>query len=202
MNILDAIADDKIFGQHFRGTSWQAWTAFLCALFALPMSDEQLATYQRFTGRTMPPSQPLNEAWLVCGRRAGKSYILAVIAVFLASFHDWRSYLGPGEVATIMLIAEDRKQARAIKRFISGLLRGAPMLAAVIVDETQEAINLNNRIAIEIHTASFRSTRGYTIIAALLDEVAIWPSDELAAEPDIEVIASITPGMATIPGAP
>ena len=54
------------------------------------------------------------------GRRGGKSFILATIAVFLACFKDWRSYLGPGERATIMIIARDRRQARVIKRFVSG----------------------------------------------------------------------------------
>jgi len=36
---------------------------------------------------------------------------------------------------------------------------------------------------IEIHTPSFRSTRGYTIIAALLDEVAFWPTTDDAVIP-------------------
>ena len=54
---------------------------------------------------------------------------------------------------------------------------------------------------IEIHIPSFRSTRGYTIIAALLDEVAFWPTTDDAADPDVEVIAALRPGMATIPGA-
>jgi hypothetical protein len=74
------------------------------------------------------------------------------------------------------------------------------MLRRVVEDETQETITLKNRVSIEIHTASFRSTRGYTIVAALLDEIAYWPSED-AAEPDIEVINAIKPGMATIPGA-
>jgi len=100
-----------------------------------------------------------------------------------------------------MVIAEDRAQARHIKRFISGLLRETPMLARMIEEETQEGIRLKNRVAIEIHTASYRSTRGYTVIAALLDEVAIWESNETAANPDFEVINAIKPGMATIPGA-
>ena len=38
-------------------------------------------------------------------------------------------------------------------------------------------------------------------MAALLDEISIWPCDELSAEPDVEVINSIRPGMATIPDA-
>jgi hypothetical protein len=35
----------------------------------------------------------------------------------------------------------------------------------------------------------------------LLDEVAIWETDERSAEPDVEVINAIKPGMATFPGA-
>jgi len=75
------------------------------------------------------------------------------------------------------------------------------MLASVLEEETNEAIRLRNRIVIEIHAASYRSTRGYTVIAALLDEIAIWESDETSAEPDVEIINAIRPGMATIPGA-
>jgi hypothetical protein len=40
---------------------------------------------------------------------------------------------------------------------------------------------LKNRIVVEIHTASFRTTRGYSIVPALLDELAYWPTDESAA---------------------
>jgi len=100
-----------------------------------------------------------------------------------------------------MIIAKDRAQARSIKNFISGLLRETPMLRRVIEEETAESIRLRNRIVVEIHTASYRSTRGYTIVAALLDEVAIWPTDETSSEPDIEIVNAIKPGMATIPGA-
>ena len=88
-----------------------------------------------------------------------------------------------------------------IMRFISGLLHETPMLKQVIEEETRERVQLRNRVIIEIHTASFRSTRGYTIIAALLNEISIWPTDETSAEPDIEVINAIKPGMATIPDA-
>jgi phage terminase large subunit-like protein len=156
--------------------------------------------FKQFTGRTVAPTGPLHEAWLVVGRRGGKSFILAVVAVFLACFRDWKPYLGPGEVGTIMILAKDRAQARSIKRFISGLLRETPMLSRVLAEETAEAIRLHNRVVIEIHTASYRSTRGYTLIAALLDEIAIWDTDETSAEPDVEVINAIKPGMATIPG--
>src|SRR5438445_1148349 len=165
------------------------------------MTPEQLAIYQEHTGRAAPPLAPLQEGWLVCGRRAGKSFILAVIAIFLACFRDWRPFLGPGEVGTIMIVAADRKQARVIMRYCLGLLKSVPMLAQLIEGETRETIALRNRVVIEIHTASFRTTRGYTVLAALLDELAYFPVDENASEPDTEIIAAIRPAMATIPGA-
>ena len=46
----------------------------------------------------------------------------------------------------------------------------------------QPSIALRNRVAIEVHTASFRSTRGYTIIAALLDEISVWPTDDTSSQ--------------------
>ena len=83
MNILQCLDDPKVFGAHFKSPTWDVWRVFLAALFALQMTPEQLQIYQKFTGRTTPPTSPLHEAWLVCGRRSGKSYILALIAINL-----------------------------------------------------------------------------------------------------------------------
>jgi hypothetical protein len=124
-----------------------------------------------------------------------------MIAVFLACFRDWRSFLGPGEVGTVMVIAADRKQARVIMRYVRGLITGVPMLAPLIEGETRESVVLRNRITVEVHTASYRTVRGYSIVAALCDELAYWPIDELASDPDVEVIAALRPAMATIPDA-
>jgi hypothetical protein len=99
-----------------------------------------------------------------------------------------------------MVIATDRDQARTIVRYIVAMLTEIPMLADLIDHHTQEGFDLRNRIRIEVHTASYRSTRGYTIVAALCDEMAFWPTDN-AANPDYEILTAIRPGMATIPEA-
>ena len=129
-----------------------------------------------------------------------RRFTLALIACYLAVFKDWRPYLGPGEIATVMVVAADRKQARAIMQFVKGLLKGSKMLASAIKHERAESIDLRNSVRIEVHSCSFRSTRGYTVVAALLDEMAIW-RDADAANPATEVLASIRPTMITIPGA-
>ena len=99
-----------------------------------------------------------------------------------------------------MVIAADRKQARVIFRYIRALLMRVPMLARMVERESAEAFDLNNSTSIEIMTASYRSLRGYTVISALLDELAFWPTDD-AAEPDVEIINAIRPAMSTIPNA-
>jgi hypothetical protein len=109
------VIDDSFAGLHrvalppaFAGNKVPRMTlgrAFLAALFGLAMSDEQLALYREATGRIVPPSAPSNEAWLVIGRRGGKWFVLAVIAVFLACFRDWRPYLGPGEGDVLVCVA-------------------------------------------------------------------------------------------------
>ena len=140
------------------------------------MDAEHHRIYTECTQRNDQPTEQASEAWLVCGRRSGKSFTLALIAVFLAAFKDWRPYLGPGERGTVMVIAADRKQARVIMRYVKGLLNAVPMLKQLIEAERQESVDLTNRVAIEVHTASFRTVRGYSIVAALLDEFAFWPT--------------------------
>src|SRR6185437_7719046 len=108
VNIIEAIIDQNLFGNWFKGDTWRAWIAFLCALFGLPLTDEQAAIFRKHTGRNTTPSQQVREAWLVVGRRGGKSLMAALVAVFLACFREYGKFLGPGERPTVMVIAADR----------------------------------------------------------------------------------------------
>lgn len=192
--------DPALFAPWFKAESWRAWQAFLGALFALPPLEDDLQIYQRHTARKNWPSAPAKQAWLVVGRRGGKSLMAALVAVFLACFRDYRGILTRGERGTVMVIAADRRQARVVLRYIAGFVTGIPMLALMVESQTQEAIHLANAVTIEVHTANFRLVRGYTVIAAICDEVAFWRSEE-SANPDKEILNGLRPGMATVPGA-
>jgi hypothetical protein len=198
VNIIQAMKDPGLFGRHFQGESWDPWRTFLKALFALEINEAEREAFNLHCGGRPLPSEPVREAWLVVGRRGGKSLIAALTAVYLATFKDYRPHLAAGERATIMAIAADRRQARVIFRYVSGFLE-SPMLSGLVEKQTQESIDLTNRVSIEIHTASFRSTRGYTLAACLADECAFWRSEE-SANPDTEIIGAIRPGLATLPG--
>lgn len=186
------------FLHYLEGDSWLAWRAFISALFGLVMDAAQEAIYRKCSNRTVLPSKPSREGWLVVGRRGGKSLISALIACYLATVRDYTRYLSPGEVATVMVIAADRKQARSVMRYISGYIHDSARLCGMVVAETKESITLSNRVVIEVHTASFRSTRGYTIAAVICDEIAFWRSED-SATPDTEVLNALKPAMGTIP---
>ena len=200
VTIVDTMLDSQLFGRWFpRIETWASWVVFLKAVFGLEMERTEEELFHRFTGRVKPPEK-VKEGWLVVGRRGGKSLIAALCAMFLACFRSYREHLAPGEVATIMVIAADRKQARTIMGYVRGFLEEVPMLRRMVVTSTKESIELSNRVTIEIHTSSFRSVRGYTLAAVICDEIAFWRSED-SANPDREILAAIRPGMATIPGA-
>lgn len=206
-NIIDAMRAPDAWGRYFVPEhSWRSWETVLRAFFGLPPEQGDLALYQRHTGRSEWPTEPCTELWLVCGRRAGKSRIVAAIAAYLAAWRDYSRYLAPGEWATIPVIAADRKEARTIMGYIAAFLdRPAVPVSVVAPDQikpTTEMLFLSNRTVIEIHTSSFRSVRGYTLVAAICDEIAFWRTDDSSRNPDREILRAIRPGLATIPGAP
>ena len=155
----------------------------------------------RLTGRTFPPGDAnisIREAWFIVGRRGGKSMTAALIAVYLTCCRTY--HLAPGERGVFMIIAADRRQGGVVKRYVSGLLHSVTPLKALVARETRDAIELTNGVVIEIHTASFRTLRGYTVVGAVCDEIAFWPTDE-SANPDSEILAALRPAMASVPQA-
>lgn len=199
MNILQALDAPEMFGPFFRGTSWDRWRVFLAAMFGLPMTDTEQAIYQHHTGRTAPPDAPAEEVGLICGRRGGKSRVLATIAVFLATVPDYSDRLAPGETPTVAVIAADKRQARAIFKYARGLLVNVPLLTPLLAGETAESLTLTNGVMIEVQTASFRAVRGYTLVAGVCDEVAFW-RDEASANPDEEILNALRPALGTLGG--
>ena len=80
--------------------------------------------------------------------------------------------LALGEVVTLPVIAADRHQVRTVLRYITGFLAEIPMLREMVANRVKESIELTNQVTIEVHTASFRTVRGYSLIAVVCDEIA------------------------------
>ena len=85
MNIIEALDAPELLGSavlEFDDPSWDRWKVWLKALFGLGMTKAEMEVFRYHTGRTSVPSGPFRDAVLICGRRSGKSRILALIAVF------------------------------------------------------------------------------------------------------------------------
>lgn len=197
-NIIKAIQNPKLFKPVFRDLkSWWSWLGLLKVFFGLALNKAELDLYHSSTGRKGRPQGEFKELWAIVGRRGGKSFISAVIAVYLALFFDYKKYLAPGESGVIQIIAADRAQAQVILKYIKGILNSNPVLFQYVKDELRERVDLTNGISIEVMSCSFRSIRGRTLVCAIFDEIAFWQSE--GASPDNEILSAVRPGMATIP---
>jgi hypothetical protein len=203
MDIIQTFRDMKLWGRWFKDQwdTWTAWFACLAAIFALKPTPGQLEIYQKHTGRKEWPKEQAREGWICVGRRGGKSIVSAICVLFIACFRNHSKFLAPGEVGTVAIIAADRRQARTILRYVNGFIDLIPMLRAMVTNRTADSISFNNDTVIEIHTCSFRSPRGYRLIAVVGDEIAFWMNTENSSNPDREIIAAVRPGLATTPGA-
>lgn len=199
LSIIDVCQDPDLFGPWFKGPTWTAWFVFLRVLFGLPLDEAGLQLFRTCTGRSAPSLLGYLEVSLIIGRRGGKSLILALIAAYLACFFDWRPFLTGGERASVVIIAADRRQATVIFKYLRAFL-SVPLLRGMIERETADTLELSNSISIEIQTASYRTIRGRTVVAALCDELAFWMGED-SANPDTEIVAALKPAMATIPRA-
>jgi hypothetical protein len=200
MDIVSAIKSKKLLRPAFRSLdSWASWLVLLRAFFGLKLGKSDLDLFKSCSGRSKAPDGPFQELWCISGRRSGKSFVSAVVAVYLALFYKYDEYLAPGEHGTIMLISADRAQSQTLLRYIKGILHSNPVFAQYVAEELKESVQLTNNIRIEVYSASFRSIRGRSVVACLFDEISFWRTSDSAANPDHEILAAARPSMATIP---
>ncbi len=181
------------------GPTWEPWRSVLRTSLGLAHSGQDLVFYREHTGRQQPPATAVTEAWIVAGRRGGKSRIAATVGLTKALQFDG-TRLAPGELGLVPIIAADRKQSRAVFSYLRALCL-LPQVKPFVHRVLKDVIELRSGINIEVSTASFRTVRGYTIIAAVLDEVAFWRDESTSANPDSEILDALRPGMSTVPDA-
>lgn len=198
MNIIEALDDPNLFAPWFQGATWNAWRAILKGAFALPMSAEEITFFRSVADRD-PPTEQVQELWIVAGRRGGKDSIASVIAANAAALFRESGQLRPGERALAMCLATDRDQAKIVLNYCRAYFTDIPLLQGMVERETAFGFELSNKIDIAVSTSNFRAVRGRPVLCAILDEVAFWRDDN-SATPDEEVYRAIKPGLATMPG--
>jgi hypothetical protein len=100
-----------------------------------------------------------------------------------------------------MVVCPDRRQVRIALGYMRGFIESIPLIGDTVQEIQKKAIVFKSGLRVEIHTASFRSLRGYTVPFAVLDELAYFRADETSANPDSEILAALKPAMVTVPDA-
>ena len=144
MNIIESLKNKQLLGMFLDNQqSWASWFTFLKAFFCLEPDKHDLKLFKKCTGRKWPKAES-KEAWIICGVRAGKSFIIALIATYLAVFRKYK--LSPGEKGYVIVVAPTKRQASIIKRYLSSFFNDNPFFNPYCVRETSDEIELNNNI--------------------------------------------------------
>jgi hypothetical protein len=151
-----ALEDARLLGGVLSGDSWRAWRVLLIAILGEPLDDSERAIFTALTGRDKEPLAIVDEFWGIVGRRGGKSRAMATLAVFLAVFRNYDSVTVIGEKPTVLVMAQNVKQAGVILGYIGGIFDSTPMLAGMVKSRTQDAIEISNNVTIEVRPANFR----------------------------------------------
>jgi len=195
-----ALSDPQLLGGAFGDlATWATWRAVLIAAFGGKLDRSQRRPFAAVAGKRRPPSRRVAELWAVAGRRSGKSRIAAAIAAYIALFIDHSRKLAAGEAGYVLVLAPSRAQASLVFGYIEAFLRTNPMLAGQIVSATTDEIELRGNVVIAVHSNSFRTVRGRTLLACVFDETAFW-RDETTANPDVETYRAVLPALATTGG--
>src|SRR5215472_14326656 len=169
-SIRRALSDANLLGKAMDGESWMPWRTLLIAAMGEELDDAERSVFSKLTGREHEPGRRVDELVLVVGRKGGKTRVMAVLAVYLATLVDHRAALAVGERGVVLCVAQSQTVAKVLLRFAEGILKQSPLLRSLIVARTQDAIELSNDLTIEVRPCNYKSLRGPTYIAALCDD--------------------------------
>jgi hypothetical protein len=157
--------------------------------------------FRRITGgREYEPGQCVAELAAIVGRRGGKSKACATLAAYLAGLCSYDDVLVKGEVGVLLCVALDQRVATIVMNHIAACFENSPILNQLIASRTTDTITLTNGISVEVRAASFRKLRGPTYVAVICDEAAFWYQDSSYANPDVEILNAVRPGLMTTRG--
>jgi hypothetical protein len=195
-----ALSDPNLLGNALQGDSWKPWRTLLIASMGEELIEDEREPFKMMTARDHEPGQRVNELVAVVGRRGGKSKSMATLATYLAGLCDHSDALVPGEKGILLCVALDQRVAKIVLDYCQAAFERSPILKQLIANRTQDALELTNGVSIEVRPVSFRKLRGPTYVAVIADELAFWYVDAVYANPDIEVLNAVEPGLATTGG--
>jgi hypothetical protein len=198
------LADPEAFGRVMAGSSRFGWRILLIAAAGETLTNLERIEFKKLTGRDREPGRMCHEIIIAAGRRAGKTSAMTIAAAWISIYCDHTDVLAPGEVGTVLIISRDQRAAKIVLERFEGLLLSVDPekspLSGMLANRTQEAIMLTNGVSVEVRPCSRVSVRGPTYLCAIADEIGFWFTEINAANPDVDIISSVKPGLLTTRG--
>lgn len=196
----EALDRDDLLGTILPGDTWRPWRIILIAAMGEPLTVWERRTFARFTGRKREPGKIVDELVAVAGRRAGKSRASSALAVYLSALCDYSEVRAIGERQKCLFLAKNQEQAKICFGYCVGAFDAVPLLRELVINQTQDTIELANGIDLEVKAASAAGVRGFSCVAVLADEAAHWVTDSTSANADTEILNAVRPSLATTGG--
>jgi hypothetical protein len=195
-----ALEDPLLLGGILSGPSWRNWRVMLIATMGEQLTDDERAVFSRFTGRQREPSAPIEEGAFIVGRRGGKDRAISVLVTYLAACCSYDDVLSRGEKGLVLCLSADQRQGRITLDHVAANFEQSPILAQLVTSRTADAIELSNKVIVEVRAASYRRLRGITAVAIVASEIAFWHDDETSSNPAEEILAAVRPALSTTGG--
>ena len=201
VSLRAALDDPGLLGNSMRGPTFLPMRTTLISSMGEPLeTDEERDIFQKLTGDKPEPLQRVDRVVIVKGRRAGGSLAAGkVIVPYLSGLCSWPSLTG-GERGVLLVLAQDQRTADQILNYAEDAFRASPILSQLVEARVQRTLSLTNGIDIDVRAADRRRLRGLTFIGVVCDEIAYLPTDEWSANPDVEILNAVGPGLATTGG--
>ncbi|MEQ8791773.1 MAG: hypothetical protein RIC55_36255 [Pirellulaceae bacterium] len=205
MNIIKAIHDARLF-RPFLGDkldSWRNWLTALRVVYGEPINTLPACNVvHQCTGREANhlPKAGFDTALFLTGRRSGKSRVAAIIGAYEAVLAGHEAKLSRGERGIVPIISPSKSQSRIVHSYLRSIFE-TPLLAREVVTDTKEGFELRSGTRIEILAGDWRTIRGFTLLAAIVDEACFFGYDaESKIKSDTELVRAIQPSLATVGG--
>lgn len=141
------------------------------------------------------------EAWMIVGRRGGKSDRFAsTIIAYEACYGGHEQYISRKQPAFCFLVSQDLRNAAANLHFVRAAIESGT-IGYNLIDQpvTRYAIRLKNGLTVACLPPTTKAVRGFANPCSVLDEIGIWYQEADSANPDFEIYRALRPGQLQFP---
>ena len=187
-----------------------AWRVVIAVAWGIELTrDDEREMFATICGHGEPGRTGFGEVFVIAGRRSGKSAVIACIGCYIAVIEgpEHMKHLAPGQKGYIFIVSRSVRQALETFRYARNIITRNAELADLLDGEPLESLDggelrFKNGVVICVIAASKASTRGFTVVSAVFDELAWFSVDEGSANSDGEILTAVKYAMLAPADAP